>query len=62
MKKLLNTTDMLAIYNVSRTGLWRRVKDELIPPPIKIHNRNYWSSDVVSEHVDVLLTGGRGVA
>ncbi len=38
MDKLLSTADVLSITGYrSRTTLWRKVRDQLFPPPVKLN-------------------------
>ena len=57
MKRLLSAKDVQIAYGIGRTSLWRKVKSNEIPTPVKINGRNYWSSAAVAQHIEA-ITGG----
>lgn len=57
MKRLLSAKDVQRAYGIGRTSLWRKVKTNQIPPPVKINGRNYWSSSAVNQHIETVIGG-----
>ena len=55
MKRLLTTENVRNVYSISRSSFYRRLKLGQIPPPIRINGRNYWSSEVIDQHISELI-------
>ena len=55
-ERLLNTRDVLGVYGISRTSLFRRIKTNQVPHPVSINGRNFWSSALIDRHI-AELTG-----
>lgn len=54
---LYNSSRLLELYSISRATLARRLASCLIPPPLKINGRNYWSAEVIDQHLSELIGG-----
>lgn len=52
---LLRVCNLMALYNISRPTLYRRLLDGLIPPPDgKDGSKPYWSNQTIKHHLDRL--------
>jgi predicted DNA-binding transcriptional regulator AlpA len=54
---LYNSKKIQEIYSISRPTLHRRLSAGQIPQPIQINGRNYWSAELIEQHLSQ-LTGG----
>lgn len=55
IEPLLTEAQVLEILNVSRTTLWRELKDGAFPEPIRIANVKRWKPSTIRDY----LNGGR---
>lgn len=48
---LYNAKKILEIYCISRPTLHRRINAGQIPQPISINGRNFWSAEIIDQHL-----------
>lgn len=53
---LISIRDVQAILGgISRTTLYRRIKDETLPGPVKIGRRSFWERTAILKAVEKIL-------
>ena len=54
---LYNAKKVLEIYSISRPTLHRRLNAGQIPQPISINGRNFWSAEIIDNHIAEIVGG-----
>jgi len=56
-KKMLRISDLCEIMNLSRSSIYRKIQQCLIPPPVKYSHGSRWPDFEIIEILNALISG-----